>query len=161
MALWLESGYVPQDLNPWKSPLKSMEICTAFRILEPGSELVAAMQITWHYVVIKKWFRNCQFVNEQDHLTKVSGNPNAINEYLLPNPLCIYLCTGEELDKNGHLEIKWLSQGHTKDPLPCFWYSNQLHMRALSPHVPSLFWDWYPQKLSSLEVLVSSFLWQM
>lgn len=77
--------------------------------------------------------------------SKASENLNAMSEYILPNPLCIYLCTGEELNKNGHWEIKLLTQGDQQDPLPCFWHSNQVHMLgAVSPHIPSLFWDEYP-----------------
>lgn len=33
-------------------------VCTAFRILEPGLEVAAVMQITRHYVVIKKMIGN-------------------------------------------------------------------------------------------------------
>lgn len=95
--------------DPWKSPL-----CSLYCFQNPGARVRGSSSDADYPTLCCNKKNDWELVNVQNHFTKVSGNLNAISEYILPSPLCIYLCTGQELNENRHREIKWLSQGHAK-----------------------------------------------
>lgn len=62
MVLWVESGYGPQDLNPWKSPLFSL-----YCFQNPGAK-VRGGRSDADYLTLrcnKQLLGNCQLINKQ------------------------------------------------------------------------------------------------